>query len=156
MGCKYLSLPEIPTFGITIPICCSIHVYVLSIPFALQWRHNERDGVPNHWRLHCLLNCWFRPKSKKTSKLRVTSLCAGNSRVTSEFPAQRPVTRKMFPFDDVIMEPYACASSLVHDQFPWPETRWKFHFAIKTYWQIDYKTISSRTSRKLCCRGMWK
>ena len=28
-------------------------------------------------------------KSKKTSKLRVTGLCAGNSVVTSEFPAQR-------------------------------------------------------------------
>ena len=40
---------------------------------------------------------------KKTSKLRVTGLCAGNSPVTGEFPAQWPVTRKMFPFDDVIM-----------------------------------------------------
>ena len=29
---------------------------------------------------------------------------AGNSPVTGEFPAQRPVTRKMFPFDDVIMD----------------------------------------------------
>ena len=28
-------------------------------------------------------------KSKKTSKLRITGLCAGNSLVTSEFPAQR-------------------------------------------------------------------
>ena len=28
-------------------------------------------------------------RSKKTSKLRVTGLCAGNSHVTSEFPAQR-------------------------------------------------------------------
>ena len=39
---------------------------------------------------------------KKASKLRVTGL-AGNSPVTGEFPAQRPVTRKMFPYDDVIM-----------------------------------------------------
>ena len=22
----------------------------------LQWRHNERDGVPSHMRLDCLLN----------------------------------------------------------------------------------------------------
>ena len=36
-------------------------------------------------------------------KLRVTGLCEGNSPVTGEFPAQRPVTRKIFPFDDVIM-----------------------------------------------------
>ena len=42
-------------------------------------------------------------KKKKTSKLRVTGLCAGNIPGTGEFPTQRPVTRKMFQFDDVIM-----------------------------------------------------
>ena len=31
----------------------------------------------------------FRRRSKKTSKLRVTGLCEGNSSVTGEFPAQR-------------------------------------------------------------------
>ena len=41
--------------------------------------------------------------SKKTPKLRATGLCEGNSSVTGEFPAQRPVMRKLFPFDDVIM-----------------------------------------------------
>ena len=48
----------------------------------------------------------FRHRSKKTSKLRVTGLCTGNSPVTGEFPAQRPATRKIFPFDDVIMVCY--------------------------------------------------
>ena len=37
----------------------------------------------------CLLNRLFRRRSKKTSKLRVTGLCAGKSPATSEFPAQR-------------------------------------------------------------------
>ena len=36
-------------------------------------------------------------------KLRVTGLCEGNSPMTGEFPHKGPVTRKMFPFDDVIM-----------------------------------------------------
>ena len=36
----------------------------------------------------CLLNRLFRRRSKKISKLRVTGLCAGNSPVTGEFPAQ--------------------------------------------------------------------
>ena len=35
------------------------------------------------------LNHLFRCRSKKTSKLSITSLCAGNSPVTGEFPAQR-------------------------------------------------------------------
>ena len=52
------------------------------------WRHNGRDGVSNHQPHDCLLNRSFRRRSKKTSKLRVTGLCAGNSPVTGEFPAQ--------------------------------------------------------------------
>ena len=40
---------------------------------------------------------------KKTSKLRVTVLCVGNSPRPVNSPLKRPVTRKMFPFDDVIM-----------------------------------------------------
>ena len=66
-----------------------------SVPFlhgdegrTLQWRHNGHDGVSNHQPHDCLLNRLFRRRSKKTSKLRVTSLCAGNSPGTGEFPAQ--------------------------------------------------------------------
>ena len=57
--------------------------------YSLQWRHNGRDGVSNLRRLHYLLKCWFRHRSKKTSKLRVTGLCVGNSPVTGEFSAQK-------------------------------------------------------------------
>ena len=56
---------------------------------TLQWRHNERDGVPNQQPHDCLLKRLFRSISKKTSKHRVTGLRAGNSPLTDEFPAQR-------------------------------------------------------------------
>ena len=75
-------------FGIS-----KVSLYVTIVSYALQWRHNGRDCVSNHQPHHCLLNGLFRHRSKKTSKLRVTDLCEGNS----------PVTRKMFPFDDFIM-----------------------------------------------------
>ena len=55
---------------------------------TLRWRHNWRDSVSNHQPLDCLLNRLFGCRSKKASKLRVTGLCAGNSPVTGEFPAQ--------------------------------------------------------------------
>ena len=42
----------------------------------------------NHQPHDCLLNRLFRRRSKKTTKLRVTGLCAGNSPVPGEFPAQ--------------------------------------------------------------------
>ena len=57
-------------------------------PISLQWRHNGRDSVSNHQPHDCLLSRLFRRRSKKTSKLRVTGLCAGNSPATGEFPAQ--------------------------------------------------------------------
>ena len=60
----------------------------LSILFSLRWRHNDHAGVSNHQPHGCLLNRLFRRKSKKTSKLRATGLCAGNSPGTGEFPAQ--------------------------------------------------------------------
>ena len=55
----------------------------------LEWRYDERDGVSNYWSHDSLLNRWFRRRSKKTSELRVTDLCEGNSPATGELPAQR-------------------------------------------------------------------
>ena len=55
---------------------------------SLRWRLNEHDGVSNHQPHDFLLNRLFRHRSRKTLKLCVTVLCAGNSPVTGEFPAQ--------------------------------------------------------------------
>ena len=55
---------------------------------TLEWRHNGHDSVSHHQAQCCLLNRLFRGRSTKTSKLRVTGLCAGNSPGTGEFPAQ--------------------------------------------------------------------
>ena len=70
---------------------------------TLHWRHNDHGGVSNHQPDGCLTNRWFRRRSKKTSKLRVTDHCAGNSPGPVNSPHKGPVTRKIFPFDDVIM-----------------------------------------------------
>ena len=48
---------------------------ILSSRVPLQWHHNERDRVSNHWGLDCFLNNFFRRRSKKTSEFRVTGLC---------------------------------------------------------------------------------
>ena len=70
----------------------------------LRWRHNDHDSVSNHQPHSCLLNRLFGRWSKKTSKFRVTGLCVGNSPGPVNSPHKGPVTRKMFPFDDVIMD----------------------------------------------------
>ena len=56
---------------------------------ALRWRHNKLVGVSNHQPHDCLYKRLFTRRSEETSKLRVTGLCAENSPVTGEFPAQR-------------------------------------------------------------------
>ena len=75
--------------------------YVLT--HTLRWRRNGHGGVSNHQPHHCLLNRLFGCRSKKPSKLRVTDLCAGSSPGPVNSPHKWPVTRKLFPFDDVIM-----------------------------------------------------
>ena len=70
---------------------------------SLRWRHNDHYSVSNHQPHSCLLNRLFRRRWKNTSKLRVTGLCVGNSPGPVNSPHKGPVTRKMFPFDDVIM-----------------------------------------------------
>ena len=71
--------------------------------FPLQWRNNERDGLPNHQPHDSLFNRLFRCRSKIAPKLHVTGLCPGNSPVTGEFPAKRASNAKNVSFDDVIM-----------------------------------------------------
>ena len=71
----------------TFPFQCISNM--CGITHSLQWRHSGSDGVSNHQTRDCFLNRLFRRRSKKTSKLRVTGLCAGNSPETGEFPAQR-------------------------------------------------------------------
>ena len=80
----------IQTNGIEItkvPHYCPIGRGTHRLPVALMWRHNGHDGVLNHQPHDYLPNRLFRRRSKKTSKFRVTCLCAGNSIVTGEFPA---------------------------------------------------------------------
>ena len=77
--------------------------HILSI-LMLRWRHNGLDGVSNHQPHDCSLNRLFRRRSMSSSKLRVTGLYARNSPVTAVNSSHKwPVTRKMFPLDDVII-----------------------------------------------------
>ena len=50
----------------------------------LEWHHLSGMAFSNHRRLDCLLNRLFRRGSKKTSKIRITCLCEGNSPVTGD------------------------------------------------------------------------
>ena len=89
---------------------------------SLQWCHNGRDGVSNHQLHECLLSRLFNAQIKENIKAPrhwplwwpVNSLHKG------------PLTRKMFPFDDVIM--YYCRGANVVNRRIW---------TISSYYVLD-------------------
>ena len=68
----------------------------------LQWRHNGRDSVSNHQPHDCFLNCLDADQRKHQSSASL-AFVQGIHRGPVNSPHKWPVTRKMFPFDDVIM-----------------------------------------------------
>ena len=136
---------------------------------TLHWRHNDHDSVSNHQPQDCLLNRLFRRRSKKTSKLCVTGLCVGNSPGPVNSPHKGPVTRKMFPFDDVIMAsfldinplvqkteylgtirwilwllmPWLLASPIYQQPWYWLYVR---YISLSYYWQIFYICVPFQLS----------
>ena len=70
---------------------------------SLLWRHNGRDGVSNQQHHDCLLNRLFRRRYKNHQSSPLLALVQGSHRWPVNSPYRAPVTRKMFPFDDVII-----------------------------------------------------
>ena len=71
---------------------------------TLQWRHNDRDCISNHWRLDYLLNhlCLGTDQRKHQSSASLAFV-----RAIHQWPVNSlhkgPIMWKMFPLDDVIM-----------------------------------------------------
>ena len=70
----------------------------------LCWCHNERDSVSNHQPHDCLLKRLFRRRSKEHQSSASLVFVRGIHRWPVNSPHKGPVTRKMLPFDDVIMQ----------------------------------------------------
>ena len=70
---------------------------------SLQWRHNERDRVSNHslmivyWSVNSVTN--KKKKHQSSASLAFVRELTGHRWI----PHKGPVTRKIFPFDNVIM-----------------------------------------------------
>ena len=69
----------------------------------LQWHHNEHNGVSDHQPHDCLPNRLFRRRSKKHQSSASLAFVQGIHRWPVNSQHKGPVTRKIFPFDDVIM-----------------------------------------------------
>ena len=104
-----------------------MHRVVRSPNISLRWRHNERDSVSNHQPHDCLLNRLFRRRSKKTSKLRVIGLSAGNSPGPVNSPPKWPVTLKVL----------ICVSYELRMKYIWKS--WPLRYFTHNYIWISYE-----------------
>ena len=119
----------------------------------LRWRHDGCDGVSNHQPHDCLLNRLFRRRSKETSKLRVTGLGPVNS------PHKWPATRKIFPFDDVIMSRCRIRETSfrqigIHVLVTFPKKFKSRGLQIK-YYVLSSEMISYFSEETICSMGSW-
>ena len=83
----------------------SIHVSSCDVLNPLQWRHNGRDSVSNH-QLHdwIVYSTVYSDADQRKHESSVSlAFVRGIHRGPVNSPHKWPVTRKMFPFDDVIM-----------------------------------------------------
>ena len=69
----------------------------------LLWRHNGGECVSNHQPCICLLNHLFGVDQRKHQSSASLAFVWGIHRGPVNSPHKGSVTRKMFPFDDVIM-----------------------------------------------------
>ena len=86
---------------------------------------------------------------KKTSKLRVTGLCVGIHRWPVNSPHKWPVTRKMFPFNDVIMHCNRCNQYFISWIFPERHTcvssNYSFRHHRKWTWITEQPHLSPKS-----------
>ena len=96
MSCLSFTMGLLSNFLIAVQFLKQIPKYILQYIYT----------SPLSWWRHQMETFFAELAICATSKLRVTGLCAGNSPVNS--PYKWPATRKMFPFDDVIMNFGTC------------------------------------------------
>ena len=70
---------------------------------ALQWRHNGRDNVSNHWSAIVYSTVYSGADQRKHQSSASLAFVRGIHRGPVNSPHKWQVMRENFPFDDVIM-----------------------------------------------------
>ena len=101
-GVEALISPDHYLFRLLHAVCHNAPIYPCIFNFTVaSWWARWRLKSPASWLFtELLIQAQIKEKHQSSASL---AFVRGNSPVTGEFPAQRPVTREMFPFDDVII-----------------------------------------------------
>ena len=93
-----------PLVILTFPMCfCLCKTDIISRSGSLRWRHNGCDSVSNHQPHDCLLNRYSDADQRKHQSSASLAFVRGIHRGPVNSPHEWSVTRKMYPFDDVIL-----------------------------------------------------
>ena len=110
------------------------HYELGKIVNLLQWRNNERHDVSNHQPRDCS-SVYSGADQRNYQSSASLAFVWGIHRWPVNSPHKGPVTRKMFPFDDVIM---------------------RYFIRIHQFFPIDHKeTIADRWNKMLDIGKTW-
>ena len=104
---------------------------------TLQWRHNEHNGVSIHQCLDCCSIVCSDADKRKHQNSTYLSFVWGSQRWPANSSHKGPVTRKIVPFDDVIMMLISTSLWLVMIDISW-------------YFQERLKVIGSHGIEYIC------
>ena len=100
---EYYRKTVLNTMNISLDKLRTIIVPLYNNKKTLRWRHDEHDVVSNHQSHDCLLNFYSGADQRKHQSSASLAFARGIHRASVNSPHKGPVTRKMFPFDDIIM-----------------------------------------------------
>ena len=122
-----------------VEVTLSALTYPVSL-FSYQWRHNGRDSVSNHQHHDCFLNLYSDTDQRKNQSFTSLAFVRGIHRKPVNFQHKWPVTRKLFPIDDVIMpriaslalgHAYDWRGQVLDDYCQWPNSLTGFSLYFK-------------------------
>ena len=119
-----------------------VHMCAPGLSISLRWRQNGHNGVSNHQPRHCLLNVYSGANQRTHQSSASLAVVRGIHRGPMNSPHKWPVTRKMFPFDDVIMSSYFPVQLTEHERIWKPEA----NFITKHIFLDDDYLITSEIS----------
>ena len=95
---------QMGTLSALLALCAGNSPVSRAFPHIGQWR-----GALTFYLISAWINGWVN--KREAADLR-RHRAHYDAPVASEFPSQRPLTRKMFPIDDVIMSPFVIFSKM--------------------------------------------
>ena len=101
---------------------------------TLQWRHNGCDGVSNYHHMVVYSAVYSGADQIKHQSFASLAFVRGIHRWPVNSPHKGPVTRKMFPFDNVIVTCYCIWQDLMENNL------WLMNYPGKIYFHDKIKT----------------